>query len=71
MNGLGSESATMSWRKSSRSVSKGDCVEVTHTSGCILIRDSMRTNRSVLDFTAPEWRTFVYGMKHGDFDRLR
>jgi len=71
MNDAEGVAETPAWRKSSHSVSNGECVEVAQAAGYIMVRDSMKTGRFVLGFTAAEWRAFVYGMKHGYSDRFR
>ena len=60
------------WRKSSSS-DTGACVEVAHSAGLIGVRDTKAKGAGpVLAFTEPEWRAFVRGVLHGefDFDRL-
>ncbi|GAB1642232.1 DUF397 domain-containing protein [Krasilnikovia sp. MM14-A1259] len=59
------------WRKSSRSDGNGGaCVEITDLpDGGTAVRDSKDRSGPVLFFTAIEWRSFVEGVKHGEFDK--
>jgi Domain of unknown function (DUF397) len=55
------------WRKSSFCDS-GACVEVAAIDEVIAVRDAKAPNGTVLQFTRPEWRAFVDGVRAGDFD---
>jgi Domain of unknown function (DUF397) len=56
------------WRKSTRSGSNGQCVEVRTHDGAIQLRDSKNPTGPVLVFTPDEWRAFIDGAKQGEFD---
>ncbi|TDC10881.1 DUF397 domain-containing protein [Nonomuraea longispora] len=57
------------WRKSSFSGAAGECVEFARgTGGEILIRDSKDPSGPALAFTPGEWRAFVRGVRHDEFD---
>jgi hypothetical protein len=57
------------WRKSTRSGSTGNCVEVAkNLDGVIAVRDSKDPNGPVLLFTPDEWTAFTSGTKDGEFD---
>jgi hypothetical protein len=57
------------WRKSSLSGASGDCVEVAFTDGQdVCVRDSKDPSGPVLEFTPTEWRAFLAGVRHGEFD---
>ena len=48
------------WRKSTRSGTQGDCVEVAdNLAGVVGVRDSKDPAGPVLTFTPDAWRTFV------------
>ena len=58
------------WRKSTRSGSSGNCVEVAdNLPGVVAVRDSKDKTGPVLTFTPDEWQAFVGGVKDGEFDR--
>jgi hypothetical protein len=58
------------WRKSSRSNSSGDCVEVAFAAGRgVGVRDSKQRGRGpVLEFGVTEWNAFLARVKGGAFD---
>jgi hypothetical protein len=57
------------WRKSTRSSSNGDCVEVAdNLLGVVAIRDSKNATRGTLRFASAEWKAFLDGVKLGEFD---
>ena len=56
----------MNWRKSSRSINHGDCVEVAVRSSVIAVRDTTQagnTNHAVLAFSAGAWREFIASLR--------
>jgi Domain of unknown function (DUF397) len=52
------------WRKSSRSIGDGECVEVTSTSGRVAVRDSKNLGKEMLVFPVSQWRLFIEQYKH-------
>ncbi len=58
------------WRKSTRSGSSGDCVEVAgNLPGVVAVRDSKDPAGPALIFTPAEWGAFIGGVRDGEFDR--
>jgi hypothetical protein len=59
-----SDTSPISWRKSSFSMSNGDCVEVAPLpSGQVAVRDSKNAGPT-LTFSRPDWRSFVIQLKN-------
>ena len=57
------------WRKSTRSTTSGNCVEVAdNLPGAIAVRDSKNPTGPALVFAPAEWQAFVEGVKDGEFD---
>jgi Domain of unknown function (DUF397) len=55
-------------RKSSRSNSTGNCVEVARNRpGVVAVRDSKDPEGPVLAFTPAQWRAFIDGAACGEF----
>lgn len=55
------------WRTSSR-CSTGGCVEVADTGDAYLVRDSKDPQSEILSFDHTEWRSFLGGIRAGEFD---
>jgi Domain of unknown function (DUF397) len=54
------------WR-SSALCNNGACVEVAYSDGLVAIRDSKEPG-PMLIFSPIEWRAFMDGVRHGEFD---
>lgn len=57
------------WRKSTRSGTNGNCVEIAQLDTAVAVRDSKNPTGAVLVFTPAEWDAFLGGAKDGEFDR--
>jgi Domain of unknown function (DUF397) len=57
------------WQTSSQSASNGgQCVEVAgNLPGIVAVRDSKHRDGPALTFAAPEWQSFISGIKAGEF----
>jgi hypothetical protein len=56
------------WRKSTKSGSNGQCVEVARVDEAIWVRDSKDPNGPVLKFTEAGWDAFLDGASKGEFN---
>lgn len=56
------------WRKSARSGSEGNCVEVRRVGDRVEVRNSKRPGEKPSYFTPAEWDAFTLGAKDGEFD---
>lgn len=56
------------WRKSSRSGSDSNCVEVRLSGDMIQVRDTKDRGKIPHAYTRAEWRAFLDGAKDGEFD---
>ncbi|MEJ2579919.1 MAG: DUF397 domain-containing protein [Kineosporiaceae bacterium] len=62
----------VTWRKSGRSNSTGNCVEVAEldTEGDVAVRNSRDPEGPALVYTRAEIEALILGIKDGDFDDL-
>jgi Domain of unknown function (DUF397) len=56
------------WRKSSRSPSQSECVELTSLPGRLAIRDSKNPDTTALIITQSQGRTLLQRLKHQHAD---
>jgi len=64
------QGVTASWKKSSYSAARGDCVEVRSPGvRTVAVRDSKDPQGPALTFTPQAWSAFVAGVGTGAFDR--
>lgn len=59
----------LSWHVA-RTCNAGTCVAVATNGHEFFIGDSKSVDAPVLAYSRDEWRTFVDGVKRGDFDHL-
>jgi len=59
----------LEWRKS-RTCDGGACVVVSRQGDSILIANSGHMSGPFNVFTRAEWKEFIAGVRHGDFDDL-
>jgi hypothetical protein len=55
------------WRKSSYSA-EGNCVEVAFLGDGVAIRNSSDRQGPMLVFSSADWRSFLRGVRDGEFD---
>ncbi|WP_089155888.1 DUF397 domain-containing protein [Micromonospora sp. NBS 11-29] len=55
------------WRKSTRSGSSGNCVEIATPPESVMVRDNKDQQGPTLLFTAYRWASFVQAVKSGTF----
>ncbi|HET9657455.1 MAG TPA: DUF397 domain-containing protein [Kineosporiaceae bacterium] len=61
----------VTWRKSQRSNSTGNCVELAElASGDVAVRNSRHPHGPALVYTRAEIEALILGAKDGDFDDL-
>ncbi|MDT0305046.1 DUF397 domain-containing protein [Streptomonospora wellingtoniae] len=59
------QNQTLTFRKSSYSATRNDCVEVADFAGGSAVRDTKDREAGHLEFPAAEWSAFVEGLKSG------
>ena len=71
-NGMSADEITdVTWRKSRRSNSQGNCVELAElTDGGVAMRNSRHPHGPALVYTRAEVEALILGAKDGDFDYL-
>lgn len=61
----------LSWRKAKRSMSNGNCTEVTVVADFVAVRDSQDLRGPILRYPAGSWRSFLTDARMGKFDVFR
>jgi hypothetical protein len=56
------------WRKASRSLNNGACVEVASASAAVMVRDSVDPTGPVVSYPTRIWQSFLSTTKAGAFD---
>lgn len=56
------------WHKSKASTGNGNCVEVALMESVVAVRDTKDRSGSALVLPTTGWRTFIAGVKSGEFD---
>jgi hypothetical protein len=71
-NGMSADDLpAVTWRKSRRSNSQGNCVELAELpDGSVAMRNSRHPHGPALVYTRAEVEALVLGAKDGDFDHL-
>jgi hypothetical protein len=59
------------WRKATRSVNNGACVEVGSAPARVLVRDSVNPTGAVLAYAPTAWQAFIGSAKAGLLDSFR
>ncbi|OLB64051.1 MAG: hypothetical protein AUI10_12770 [Actinobacteria bacterium 13_2_20CM_2_72_6] len=60
----------VTWRKSSRCGESGTCVEMASHDQGVLVRDAKDPDGAILFVDRAAWRSFVAGIRTGEFDAL-
>jgi hypothetical protein len=63
----GGRRAGLVWRAAS-ACHPADCVQVAIDNGVVLVRDSKSIETPPLEFSFDEWRVFLDGVRHSEFD---
>ncbi len=65
MSQMDVEALADDWRKASRSVNNGACVEVGSASSRVLVRDSVNPSGAVVAYPSTAWRAFISSIRAG------
>lgn len=65
------EALRFNWRKAKRSMSNGNCTEVSVVADFIAVRDSQDPSGPILLYPVGSWRSFLQDTGTGKFDVFR
>lgn len=66
---MSANGTTPRWRKSSRSLNQGNCVEVAEVAEAVAVRDSKDPAGPVLAVGTGAWRAFADAVRRDDLSR--
>lgn len=71
MSPMDVEVLAANWRKASRSVGNGACVEVASAGARVLVRDSVNPSGAEIAYAPGAWQGFIDSAKAGGLDSFR
>jgi hypothetical protein len=60
----------LTWRKSTRSIANGQCIEAAVAHGQLAVRDSVDKFGPMVTFTLNGWHAFINQIKDGNFSAM-
>jgi Domain of unknown function (DUF397) len=67
MSKVESETSGLAWRKASRSIGNGECVEVASAPGYVAIRDSKNPEGDILSCSPQHFQSMLDAIKNAEF----
>jgi hypothetical protein len=67
MSSIEVDATDASWRKATRSVANGACVEVAPAADAIMVRDSVDRSGPTVSYSASAWQVFITTTKDGAY----
>jgi hypothetical protein len=68
MSAMDVDALAANWRKASRSIGNGACVEAASADGRVLVRDSVNPAGAVIAYAPEAWQGFLRLAKSDSFD---